>query len=693
MKFKDKNIKEKIINILLDILIGLFSIVLVVSIYNTIQIKIFKNSYSNFFGYSVFEVQTNSMSDYINSNDWIIVKITNKIKLKDVVTYEENGEYITHRVIEKYKGTYVTQGDANSAKDEPIDQSQIIGKVVKVLPNFGVLRKTLFNKEVLFVLIITLLVINMMYKKKKVNVHAIVEDEEEPSLVEDNKAIEDDEPIKNILLEDNEPIENRLLDEENDEEVKDELLDKIENNIKNIDSEEDTNSIEPEEEDENIVSIDTTSLELEALETEHNKEIIQEEEARLQAIKEEKQRKLEEQEAEKERIRLEKEEMNKTPELTQITLEKLKEKRKGKKSKNIIDKIMYVKSEQLNEFIELIQDEEKILVNEFSIKNELIKAYIDAKFYDEGSVRQKDSIKRIKKYIKDIAETLSSEYRGKDTKYSEKVDKYKKIFEMIINLECTDFEGYENADINRFYIRTITEYAEGKQWDISKIENIVSNYKEIQKKYVGVIEFLMKNLETDIFELKLNQLDSNKDMYGLALEHNIKFDKIYNEDVIDETYSKGIIAEDKMIVLINLLLIQLIKDMILTNFNKKYILLLPTSIYTKKNKLENILKTIDDKYAKNNIIFLTEYDNLVNNKEIIKKCRLDGYKFGLLLNTDLEKTTGFKNNVYLADYIFIDKDNIKKTKYNQLIPKDILKKVIHEDMTNKIGDLEEEVNE
>ena len=42
MKDNKMNKKEKIINYALNILIGLFSIVLVVSVYNTIQIRIFK---------------------------------------------------------------------------------------------------------------------------------------------------------------------------------------------------------------------------------------------------------------------------------------------------------------------------------------------------------------------------------------------------------------------------------------------------------------------------------------------------------------------------------------------------------------------------------------------------------------------------------------------------------------------------
>lgn len=731
MKDNKMNKKEKIINYALNILIGLFSIVLVVSVYNTIQIRIFKNDCSNFFGYSIFEVQTNSMAEYINSNDWIIVKKTDKIKLDDVVTFKEDNEFITHRVIEKYNGTYITKGDANNSKDDPIDQSQIIGKVVKVLPGFGIIRKTLFNKEVLFVLIVTLLVINMMYKKKNTDIKELVEEEENDNTDshEETKEINTLEKIENnIKLIDEDPdnidindfINKRMEEEKETEEfvetkneeemdtsfddnyikvikeeelVKEEVSEEVDTNEET--TEENVTNMESKEEefvelDDDILTIDTNKLEEEKLETEENEKIIAEVEAKIEAKKAEKEAKLKAIEEEKERKRIEKELLNQPEQLTQITLERLQEKRKGKKSKNIIDKIMYVKKEQLNEFIDLVNDEDKLLVNEFTIKNELTKAYIDAKFYNEGNNKKKDDLSRIKEYIYQIADNLNSEYKGQDTKYSLKVEKYKNIFELILTLECSDLSGMQSADIRRFYIRTITEYGKDKNWEINKIEDIESKYRIIQKKYIGVIEFLMKNLDTKMFTLEFNELKKEKNSYGLFLKHNIDFDKIYSEDVINDTYSNGIIAEDKMIVLINLLLIQLIKDMLLGKFNNKYILNLPGSIYSKKNKFDNVLKMLSDKYAMSNVIFLIDYEKLLKNKEIVKECRKNGYKFALIFNKDLSDTKGFKSNISLVDKIYIDKDNIKETKFDELIPKDF--NVIYEDMTNKVGDLDEEVS-
>ena len=106
MRSKKGGNTNKAINILLDILIGFFGIVLLITIYNWVQVKILDNDYSSFFGYSIFEVQTNSMADTINAGDWIIVKYSKKYDLNDIVTFKEDGNFITHRVVNIYNGTF-----------------------------------------------------------------------------------------------------------------------------------------------------------------------------------------------------------------------------------------------------------------------------------------------------------------------------------------------------------------------------------------------------------------------------------------------------------------------------------------------------------------------------------------------------------------------------------------------------------
>ena len=68
----------------------------------------------------------------------------------------------------------------------------------------------------------------------------------------------------------------------------------------------------------------------------------------------------------------------------------------------------------------------------------------------------------------------------------------------------------------------------------------------------------------------------------MDLDHNIKFSKVYSNYIIDKTYNEGIIAENKTPILFILLLSQIIKDMINTNFSNKYIINITPSLYTKE---------------------------------------------------------------------------------------------------------------
>ena len=171
MVISGRKVLEKIFSILLDILIVLFGFILLVFIYNNVQTRILNNEYSSIFGYSFFEVQTGSMEgeveDSVSIGDWVVVKQTPNIQLEDIITYQKDGAFITHRVIEEYNGTYITKGDANNAKDDPVSREQIVGKVVKILPGFGFIRKTILNPYVLLSLIVSFYLIGYALRSIK----------------------------------------------------------------------------------------------------------------------------------------------------------------------------------------------------------------------------------------------------------------------------------------------------------------------------------------------------------------------------------------------------------------------------------------------------------------------------------------------------------------------------------------------
>lgn len=147
---------NKILEIILNIIIVLISIIVIIALVYAIQTQIQNKPSANIFGYTAFEVATGSMSGTIEIGDVVIVEITDNIKENDIIVYTQDGNFITHRIIEIKEDKIITKGDANTSSDLPIEKSQIFGKVVKVIPNVGIWKKVLTTPSVLISIIVTI---------------------------------------------------------------------------------------------------------------------------------------------------------------------------------------------------------------------------------------------------------------------------------------------------------------------------------------------------------------------------------------------------------------------------------------------------------------------------------------------------------------------------------------------------------
>lgn len=645
---KDKKWVEKVINIVLNVFIFLFGILLLISIYNNIQTKLMKKSYADFFGFSMFEVQTGSMADEINPGDWIIVKNTNKLKLNDIITYKFGEEYITHRIIEVYNGIYVTKGDANNAKDEPITEEQVVGKVVKILPHFGIFKKTILNPTVLISLIITIGLCNFAFKKKKITI---------------NKKTIDIEKIKEVLVK---PIKikEKVLDSSVNVSKKEKVEEKKQVEEKNEYIEE-LKALE-QDDDFKYIAVDASEIDDTFLEIAENEF----EEDKVEEVKKE--------------IIIEEEQPKKQ---NKINLELL-ENSSSKKSKNIIDKIITIKIEELNEIVNILQDGSKLQVNEPTIKNKFIEFYIESRYYNYYGENIESGSKKTKidKYLKEMASNLKQYYSGSDSKYSLKVDKFMEMFILISKLEQARDTIEDSKARIEFYKKEILKFAKFKNWDNINIKQVISDIMKTQRNYVGIIEYLFKKLETNMFDLNINKLASRKKLYGVSLEHNIHFSNIYSDYIIDKTYSEGVIAEDKMTITLNLLSVEIIKDMISSSFDRKYIISVPRSLHSKEKKFEKILKLIDDEYAKEAVVLLVSYEDLIKYKTKIKKIFKEGYKFAVSIGKETKIEEKNISNLSFVEFIFVDKKITNVVKKMSILPDELMEKVVYEDISKEVGD-------
>lgn len=698
MNNQKESVIEKIINYVLDILIFVFGIVLLISLYISIQTKVFKNDYANFFGYSIFEVQTGSMSGTIEAGDWIIVDLSKKPKLNDIVTYESNGNFITHRVIEIYGSTYVTMGDANSAKDDPIDGEEIVGTVSKILPRLGIIRKTLFNPVVLIAVIIVLFVLNWTFKNKnnvktKESVNKVVLNMKDVlmKLIDKIKEIINSKKSIKPVIKELPKIETKkdndisFSREEMLNSAVDNSIGQESNNIENVTDKKDdikstdsTNNNSKEEVTNNEVSRED-DLSKTAMyrfvfvdKDEFNKDNIKNvviEKPEVEEVKVE---------PKKEIVVEEKKEDN------DVKLELIND---TKKAKNIIDKVMSIKIEEFKDILVILEGEDRDLVNEITIKNEFFKAYINVRYYNIYEANEFSNprfVSRVENTIKKLGSKMISEYKGSDNKYSDKIEKYIRLFMTVANFEQIYNSRADNKRKQELYSKTLNNYYRDDDLDNSNIKYLVNSIVKIKKKYDDAIFYILDSLSSDEFGLKFSRINDLKNTFGVKLLQNIDFDKMYSSYIINKTYKEGIIAEDKISVTIALLLKQLVLDMLNADYDNKYVIYLPSSLYDKEKKCERFIKSLNDDYAKSHVSVLVSIKDFLDNRDYIKEFTKEGYNFSIVYDSEVKILYEDYGNLYIANNIFIDKDSINVKKVFAFIPEEIYSRFIYDDILNKV---------
>ena len=698
MNNQKESVIEKIINYVLDILIFVFGIVLLISLYISIQTKVFKNDYANFFGYSIFEVQTGSMSGTIEAGDWIIVDLSKKPKLNDIVTYESNGNFITHRVIEIYGSTYVTMGDANSAKDDPIDGEEIVGTVSKILPRLGIIRKTLFNPVVLIAVIIVLFVLNWTFKNKnnvktKESVNKVVLNMKDVlmKLIDKIKEIINSKKSIKPVIKELPKIETKkdndisFSREEMLNSAVDNSIHKESNNIENVTDKKD-----------DIKSTDSTNNN--SKEEVTNNEVSREDDLSKTAMyrfvfvdKDEfnkdniKNVVIEKPEVEEVKVEPKKEiVVEEKKEDSDVKLELIND---TKKAKNIIDKVMSIKIEEFKDILVILEGEDRDLVNEITIKNEFFKAYINVRYYNIYEANEFSNprfVSRVENTIKKLGSKMISEYKGSDNKYSDKIEKYIRLFMTVANFEQIYNSRADNKRKQELYSKTLNNYYRDDDLDNSNIKYLVNSIVKIKKKYDDAIFYILDSLNSDEFGLKFSRINDLKNTFGVKLLQNIDFDKMYSSYIINKTYKEGIIAEDKISVTIALLLKQLVLDMLNADYDNKYVIYLPSSLYDKEKKCERFIKSLNDDYAKSHVSVLVSIKDFLDNRDYIKGFTKDGYNFSIVYDSEVKILYEDYGNLYIANNIFIDKDSINVKKVFAFIPEEIYSRFIYDDILNKV---------
>jgi signal peptidase I len=91
-------------------------------------------------------------------DDVILINVTKEdLKINDIIAFNNDNAIITHRIVFIDGDTLTVKGDNNNTIDVPINKDQVIGKVIKVFPKFGVWKKVITEPKILIAIFVTLL--------------------------------------------------------------------------------------------------------------------------------------------------------------------------------------------------------------------------------------------------------------------------------------------------------------------------------------------------------------------------------------------------------------------------------------------------------------------------------------------------------------------------------------------------------
>lgn len=166
-----KKLKNK--KIIINILYVFFVLCIILNIIFLLNNIIKKQDYFDFMGISLFSMESNSMGGEIPKNSLIITKQYNSKEFGekyDNIVYIINKKIRVNKIINIQsndgKITYRTKSNNNYMMDiEEISKSQIIGKVICVIPGLGILLKILQSK-ITTILIIIILITKYIYNKR-----------------------------------------------------------------------------------------------------------------------------------------------------------------------------------------------------------------------------------------------------------------------------------------------------------------------------------------------------------------------------------------------------------------------------------------------------------------------------------------------------------------------------------------------
>ena len=279
---------------------------------------------------------------------------------------------------------------------------------------------------------------------------------------------------------------------------------------------------------------------------------------------------------------------------------------------------------------------------EFS--NLYIDAYINARIYNEADNDQRYFYKRIAAKLEEVEDVIKSDYKHVDVKFLKRIEgMYEFIYYADGLRKITDLKEFskEIAKIRK------------EKLECSPTRGIETKLYKIMKEYIDKKDKMLEDVKSDDFTLNIQKYILIDNTYKVDLTYNFKIPYIYSQEIIEEVYHEGTINEDKLIIEYTMLVATCIDDINKGLFEKTYVVDFAATLFQKKNKLNQVLRMLDNDILLDKIVLRLKYVDFINNKEFIYELMKEGYKFAIIINDEFNPTLTELRKLDMFEFLIV----------------------------------------
>lgn len=282
------------------------------------------------------------------------------------------------------------------------------------------------------------------------------------------------------------------------------------------------------------------------------------------------------------------------------------------------------------------------------IVNEYIETYIEARYNNYGgNENQRVFYRRIYSALKKSEEKLIY------NQYEENHKMIKDMLELYQYIFYIDFVRPINKDLKDFtseiYEKRITKFEMKRDGELkNNLYKMVKEYRDSKMKY-------LKTFESEDFELVTTKYPLIKDVYKVELKYNFKLPYIFSQNAINDVYNENIVNEDKLIIEYLMLTVFNIRMILEGKFNTQYLVEFPMSLFTKKKKLDQALRIINDQSILDKIKIKIKYRDFIIHRNEIYELMKNGYKFAVIIDNSFIISKEHIKKLSIFNYVIISK--------------------------------------